>query len=76
MPLNTTLFREQLALAKTGEKVIYHTGSLAYDRVRGQRFAEVHALGCAAYEAYERGECTLTTKKLGPNTSDYYAVKQ
>lgn len=76
MPLNSTLFRDQLKLAKKGEKVLYHTGSLAYDRMRGPGFAEVNAVGSAAYDAYLSGECTLLTRKLGPNTSDYYAVKQ
>ena len=69
-------FLAKLAHAQRGEKVVYHTGSLMFDRMIGQQFQTVHAIGVAAWEAYMQGRCLLFQRKIAPLQFEYIAVKQ
>lgn len=67
---------ELLPKLSEGQLLIYHVGSLMFDRLRGPMFQTVHGVALAAYQAYERGEVTLVQHKIAPLTYEYIAVKK
>jgi hypothetical protein len=67
---------EALPTMQPGERLIYHVGSLMYDRIRGPAFGTVHGAAQAAWEAHTRGEVTLVQHKVGPNVYEYIAIKR
>lgn len=75
MYLQAQTFEQSLAAAKPGETLIYHVGSLMYDRIQGLDFLAVAAVARAARTAYERGDCTLVQRRLGTNRFAYMAIK-
>lgn len=74
--LSRTTFTDQLVNAQPGQAIIYHTGSLMYDRLRGPMFQTVHGTALAAWEAYEAGLVILTQHKIAPLRYDYLAIKR
>jgi hypothetical protein len=68
-------FLSQLATAKPGEYVVYHTGNLLYDRENGPEFQNVNAVAVAAYEAYDEARVTLVQKRIAPHVCAYIAIK-
>lgn len=73
--MNRMQFLSQLAALKPGERLVYHTGNLIYDRENGPDFQNVHAVGVAAYEAYDEARITLVQKRIAPHICAYVAVK-
>lgn len=81
-------FLGALASARKGEKIVYHRGSLAYDRVAGlgARAMEVSAVADAAAEAYMTSRVHLVQRRTGRlltetecgkvHEFDYIAVKR
>lgn len=69
-------FIDQLAAARRGQGIVYHVGWLIPDRSHGLDFMKVHGVALAAWDAYEKGICTLVQKTLTPGgLHDYIAVK-
>lgn len=68
-------FNDLVPRMTVGQKIIYHVGSLMYDRLRGPSFQTAHGCALAAYQAYERGEVTLVQRKIGLFTFEYIAIK-
>ena len=68
-------FMSALAYAKRGEQVVYHVGSLMFDRLVGEDFQSVHATACAAWEAYEQKRVSLVQRKTVSHRFEYIAVK-
>lgn len=56
-----------------GDSVIYHRGSLMFDRVRNP---EVNTIASAVWRAYEAGKVLLIQKRLEPSICAYIAVKR
>lgn len=68
---------ELLPKLTVGQALVYHVGSLMHDRVVGPKFATVHGVATAVYDAFERGEVTLVQRKLKqPFTYEYIAIKR
>lgn len=73
-------FRMVLDNAEAGQKIIYYTGDLMYDRdaetTRLDRTAknELNRLANAVYDASELGRVYLLQKRLGKRKWAYYAV--
>lgn len=74
-PLTFASFNELLPRMRPGHQIIYHVGSLMYDRLRGPSFQTAHGVALAAYQAYEREEVTLVQHKIAPLTFEYIAIK-
>jgi hypothetical protein len=68
-------FLSKMATMQPGEKVIYHVGSLLFDRQIGEDFQCVHNLAFATWEAMENGSCALTQRRLMPLMCEYIATK-
>src|SRR5437868_8218006 len=60
--MTRTQLIERIETLKPGEHVIYHLGSLMYDRATGANFAAVHATACAAWDALEEGKVALAQR--------------
>ena len=61
--------------AHKGERIVYHVGSLMYDRLVGPEFQAIHATAVAAMELSTEGKCLLMQRKVGPLTYEYMAQK-
>jgi hypothetical protein len=82
---NLTLSRQQLEAwlkqAAPGDRVIYHRGYLAVDRVRGssdlseQDRRELVAVAKAALTLAERGEIHLIQRRIKSGSFSYLAVR-
>lgn len=59
-----------------GQSVVYHTGSLMFDKLRGAHFQTVFGVAKIAWDAYEKGEVTLVQHKLAPLVYEYIAIKR
>ena len=68
-------FLSDLATAKPGDWIIYHTGYLFRDREFGPDFQNVHAVATAAYDAYDEARVTLVQRRIGPGVYAYCAIK-
>lgn len=69
-------FLSLLCASPKGTRIVYHTGSLMYDRVTGPDFQQVHATACEARETYEQGVCLLMQHKVAPLQYEYIAQKR
>lgn len=69
-------FLRWVAKAPRGKTYTYHIGSLMYDRERAvnPQYHETHAIGEAAYAAYEAGHIALTQRKLDQFRFEYRAT--
>lgn len=67
-----TDFQTRLATSFAGEKIVYFTGDLMFQRDKG---SQLDATATAAWEAHLRGECVLVQRRVGPNKWDYIAVR-
>lgn len=65
----------RIAEAAAGTRIVYHTGSLMFDRKRGLGFLAAEATALVAFAAMERGEVQLVQRKLGTQKFEYIAVK-
>lgn len=74
-PLTRLSFLAMLAAARTGDKIIYHVGSLMFDRQIGASFQAIHGLAYAVMEACEQGRVLLVQHKICDNRFEYIAVK-
>ena len=69
-------FLANLATAKPGDKIVYHTGLLMMDRMFGPTFQNVHAIGTAALEAWDENRVHLVQKRIAPGVCAYIAIKR
>ena len=69
-------FLADLATAKPGDKIVYHTGLLMMDRMFGPTFQNVHAIGTAALEAWDENRVHLVQKRIAPGVCAYIAIKR
>lgn len=69
-------FEEKVLAATTGQKIIYHVGSLMYDRTQGFDFMKVDNVAHAAFLAFEDGSVHLTQRYLAPCKFEYIAIKK
>lgn len=78
MPAQITCaaLNEMLPTMPVGARLIYHIGSLMYDRLRGPTFGVVHGAAQAAWDAYERGEVTLVQRKIAPLVYEYILIRR
>lgn len=67
---------DALKMLKPGQRVVYHTGSLMFDRQRGLEFGRVHGAAKAAWDAYTAGLVTLVQRKLAPLKYEYIAIRR
>lgn len=74
--LTATSVTEMLSRMAPGQILIYHVGTLMYDRIRGLEFGRVHGAAQAAWNAYVRGEVTLVQRKLAPLKYEYIAIRK
>lgn len=79
-PLKSSMFtfatlNDLLPAMEKGQRLVYHVGSLMFDRLRGPMYATVHGVALAAYQAYERGEVTLVQRKIAPLQYEYIAIR-
>lgn len=69
-------FLERVAAAEPGEAIVYHTGSLMWDRQMGQTFLGVNSTAVAAWEAMEDGKVNLFQRQIAQGVFEYRAVKR
>lgn len=62
--ISRPIMLEQIETMKPGERLIYHTGHLMYDRALGQNFLVVNATACAAWDAMEAGKVRLVQRAV------------
>ena len=80
VPLSLGTFRAWLAGARPGERLKYHRGLLAIDRIKGTRsrkVAECRTLAAVADHALalaDRGELHLIQERHGNGDYSYWAV--
>ena len=81
LPLTRQQFEAWLRQAAPGDRVVYHRGYLAVDRVRGSTGLsepdrrELLAVAKAAMMLAERGEIHLVQRRIEPGSFSYLAVK-
>lgn len=68
-------FIERVSVAEPGEAIVYHTGSLQWDRQMGQMFLGVNSTAVAAWEAMEDGKVNLFQRQIAQGVYEYRAVK-
>lgn len=62
---------EQIMDAKKGDRIVYHTGHL-YEACQSADIAKrdiARAVRAAAWDAHERGICSLVQRRVGPPES-------
>lgn len=76
-------FEDKLVNMKPGEKLVYYTGHIMFDRQRGYEFGKVNNLAHAAFMAYEAGKVYITQRRVKaepernlPDVFQYIAVKK
>lgn len=69
-------FLSDLATARAGDKIVYHTGFLMMDRMFGPEFQNIHAIATAAFEAHKEGRVDLVQKRIARGVCAYIAVKR
>lgn len=74
--LTAAALDELLPKMEVGQAIVYHTGSLMYDKLRGAQFQTVFGVAKTMWDAYERGQVTLVQRKLGPLVYEYIAIKR
>lgn len=65
-------FQTLLAAAAVGERIIYHTGDLQFQRQKG---SQLDATAEAVWQAHLRGDCTMVQRRVSPYVWEYIAVK-
>lgn len=75
-------FHDWFDSAKRGEKIVYHTGDLAFDRyvplaqTPSPEKRELNMLADMAYEMYVQSEILLVQERLEKNVYKYIAVRR
>jgi ferric-dicitrate binding protein FerR (iron transport regulator) len=69
-------FLAEVATARPGDEIIYHTGLLMMDRMFGPEFQNVHAIATAAMEAWKEGRVHLVQKRVARGICAYIAIKR
>lgn len=72
--LTPDTFGKRISHARKGDRVVYHTGLLMYDRLFGHPGAELDAIALAAWRMYEAGAVTLVQRKISDGNYEYMAV--
>jgi hypothetical protein len=72
--LSANEFLTLLRSSRPGESITYFTGELGYAIDIGDKNAK--ALQSVVFDAYERGECILTQKRLSERNFEYRATKR
>jgi len=72
-------FRLVLENVERGQKIIYYTGDLMYDRTYNTKLTktnrrDLNSLAAAIYDAYEVGRVFLTQKRMAPHVWEYQAT--
>lgn len=70
-------FNARLAAARRGDRIIYHIGDLATDRVLRDDHRKIHALANMVYDLAELGTLALVQRKVNADKGvyEYIAVK-
>lgn len=71
-------FHNWLLLSSPGEKIIYHTGYLAKDRLKEEAAEvneDINSLALTVWNAFEKGKITLLQKRDKINSVHYIAVR-
>jgi hypothetical protein len=78
MPTFTqTTFLDAVRKAAPGQAIIYHTGSLMYDRMAGPNFLTTNGVAIAAWKAFEAKWVTLVQRFTGEQFKyDYIAIRR
>lgn len=73
----TEQFYDWLKFANPGDRVVYHTGYLAADRLKKEEFLNdsINYMAIAVWNAYERGKVTLFQCRDKVNSVHYVAVR-
>jgi hypothetical protein len=69
-------FKQALRTGRPGDKIIYHTGHLLWDRIKSTKVEALtlHELGNAAWKAYKEDRVSLVQRRLShPWGSEYIA---
>lgn len=74
-PLTHATVTDLIPKMLPGQILVYHIGSLMFDRLRGPMCLTVNGVALAAYDAYKRGEVTLVQHKIAPLQYEYIAIK-
>ena len=69
-------FLAELASARKGDTIVYHTGLLMMDRLFGPTFQNTNYIAIAAMEAWEQKRAHLVQKRIAPGVCAYMAVKR
>jgi hypothetical protein len=72
--MTTQEFQRKLFHARRGDRIIYHTGDLQYDRMQPDA-RTLRDLANIVWGAYKSGKALLFQKRLGKNEFAYMAVK-
>ncbi len=72
--MTTQEFQRKLFHAKRGDRIIYHTGDLQYDRMLPES-RSLRELANIVWGAYKSGKALLFQKRIGTNQFAYIAVK-
>lgn len=74
---NKDAFGTTLRKLQRGDRIVYHTGDLQYDRdeVENPNTGRIRGVARAAWKAYQDGLVALVQKRLGFATFEYIAVK-
>lgn len=75
--LTTASLKDLIPKMAPGQALIYHVGSLMFDRTQPGPYSRlVDEIATAAWDAHQRGEVTLVQHKIGLNKFEYVAVKK
>jgi hypothetical protein len=75
-------FRVVLDNAAPGQRIVYHTGNLSFDRdewnrnLASKQKHELNQLANAAYDAAMVGKVFLFQRRLGPGVCEYQAMRR
>ncbi len=73
--MNAEQFEAQVASARPGHQIIYHSGHLAFDRLKERAARSIDFIAWSAMNLEERGYVALVQKRNGEGDYDYIAVR-
>ena len=73
--MNIEQFEAQVASARPGRQIIYHSGHLAFDRLKERAARGISDIAFTAMILEARGLVLLVQKRNGENDCDYIAVR-
>lgn len=75
-PVTIERLQMWLKSAQRGNRLVYHTGNLAYDRQNASRedHATVNAVANIAYQAAKAGQVTIAQRRVDDGVCAYVAT--